>query len=159
MFEHLCDGSIDCSTVCTQCTPSLKAPLPILMTTMRAHARFAISYMHALQHASNLLLACKLTLAFFVQMELPTRLIHVNLMVCGMSGLGKTTCIANMLRPYLQRPIPHNGDRTSSALFEKMPGEMLFSTPPIKIPETREAVVYGIQDSPGYDLAAFSSCK
>ena len=92
---------------------------------------------------------------FCLQLRLAAKRIYVNLMVCGMSGLGKTTGIQNMLASYFpDEQLKHDGSATSFKAFEHAPDSPLTVTPAVDVPETRTEVVYSIQDTPGCDHIA-----
>ncbi|KAK9808856.1 hypothetical protein WJX72_005192 [[Myrmecia] bisecta] len=86
------------------------------------------------------------------RMKLEARKIHVNLMVCGMTGLGKTTCIQNMLAAYFpgQSIRPHDGTSTSFKAFAKHPDQLLVTTKEVEVPDSGLQVIYTIQDTPGW---------
>ena len=74
--------------------------------------------------------------------------VNVNLMVSGMSGLGKTTCICNMLATFgnLER---HDGTSTNLELFQQNPDALVMRTSPQAHPDKACSVTYWIQDTPG----------
>ena len=69
-------------------------------------------------------------------------------MVAGMSGLGKTTCIQNMLAPLMHDDTLHDGSSTSWQTFRDHPDELIMRP---KHPEVKGGykVTYAIQDTPG----------
>lgn len=73
----------------------------------------------------------------------------MNIMVSGMSGLGKTTCIKNMLKDLLPEEPPHDGSSTSLEMFIKRPDELILQSQPTIFPEKGCRVTYRIQDTPG----------
>ena len=73
---------------------------------------------------------------------------NVNIMVAGMSGLGKTTCIRNILDPEGRLP-PHDGTSTSLQVFKSNPDALKLKTNPVYLPDKGCIVTYAIQDTPG----------
>lgn len=78
---------------------------------------------------------------------------YMTIMVCGESGLGKTTFIQNLFASYAQDPnlrVAGVSGPTSKEVFANNP-QQLCTTIDVEDPETRTRYHYAVQDTPGWD--------
>lgn len=78
---------------------------------------------------------------------------YMTILVCGESGLGKTTFIQNLFASYAQDPelrVAGVQGATSRQAFEENP-EQLCTTIDVEDPETQTRYHYSVQDTPGWE--------
>ena len=76
---------------------------------------------------------------------------HVNLLVIGQSGLGKTTFIKHMFEDYQSADFqPHDGSSTRMEDFDADPARLCTHLDESVLTENEEYMVYyHVQDTPG----------
>jgi len=78
---------------------------------------------------------------------------YMTIMVCGESGLGKTTFIQNLFASYAKDPdlrVAGVPGATSRQVFESSP-QQLCTTIDVEDPETQTRYHYSVQDTPGWE--------
>lgn len=90
--------------------------------------------------------------AWSAQPAIPVRLLdsHVNLMVLGESGLGKTTFIRNLVASFSATTKPHDGTSTSLADFMANPQKLTTRLAPMDIVKAGRRLHLSVQDAPGW---------
>lgn len=81
---------------------------------------------------------------------------YMTIMICGESGLGKTTFIQNLFASYAQDPnlrVAGVSGPTSKEVFANNP-QQLCTTIDVEDPETQTRYHYAVQDTPGWDNLA-----
>ncbi|KAK9831587.1 hypothetical protein WJX74_001509 [Apatococcus lobatus] len=78
--------------------------------------------------------------------------VHVNLLVVGVSGLGKTTFIRQLFQDFQTKAVlPHDGSATSMSQFQSDPASLCTHLEESVASDNGEyAVHYHIQDTPGF---------
>lgn len=78
---------------------------------------------------------------------------YMTMMVCGESGLGKTTFIQNLFASYAKDPdlrVAGVAGATSRQVFEHSP-QQLCTTIDVEDPDTQTRYHYSVQDTPGWE--------